>query len=199
MAAHDPARRRGALDPDRVRAARGAPAGLAGRQADGRVPASADFHRKLAEEPKNATLLVDALYEVTGRRLALAFAVGERSRGARRAEEPLGEDEILELVKETFDARELKEEETTDGHGHEQDARQVQQMQAEMAKAQEELANEIVEASAGGGMVTVKANGAGEITEIKIAPKAIDPDDPELLADMVHGGRERGDALGPGA
>jgi DNA-binding YbaB/EbfC family protein len=62
---------------------------------------------------------------------------------------------------------------------------QAQQMQAEMAKAQEELAAEIVEASAGGGMVTVKATGAGEITEIKIDPKAIDPDDPELLADMV--------------
>jgi hypothetical protein len=54
---------------------------------------------------------------------------------------------------------------------------QVQQLQAQMEKAQEELAHETVEASAGGGMVTV--------TEIKIAPEAIDPDDPELLADMV--------------
>ena len=63
---------------------------------------------------------------------------------------------------------------------------QMQQMQQEMAKAQEELANETVEATAGGGMVTVKANGALEITEIKIDPKAIDPDDPELLADLVR-------------
>ena len=63
--------------------------------------------------------------------------------------------------------------------------KQVQQMQAEMTKAREELANETVEASAGGGMVTVKATGGLEITEIKIAPEAIDPDDPELLADMV--------------
>ena len=62
---------------------------------------------------------------------------------------------------------------------------QVAQMQEQMAKAQEELANETVEASAGGGMVTVKATGALEITEIKIAPEAIDPDDPDLLADMV--------------
>lgn len=62
---------------------------------------------------------------------------------------------------------------------------QVQQMQEQMAKAQEELAGETVEASAGGGMVTVKASGALEITEIKIDPRAIDPDDPELLADMV--------------
>jgi nucleoid-associated protein EbfC len=62
---------------------------------------------------------------------------------------------------------------------------QVQQMQADMAKAQEELATETVEASAGGGMVTVVATGAGEIKQIRIAPEAIDPDDPEFLADTV--------------
>src|SRR5947207_5120254 len=62
---------------------------------------------------------------------------------------------------------------------------QAQQMQEQMAQAQEELANETVEASAGGGMVTVTATGALEIKEIKIAPEAIDPDDPDLLADMV--------------
>jgi len=62
---------------------------------------------------------------------------------------------------------------------------QAQQMQQEMTKAQAELANETVEASAGGGMVKVKANGALEILEIKISAEAIDPDDPELLADMV--------------
>ena len=62
---------------------------------------------------------------------------------------------------------------------------QAQQMQAQMAQAQEQLAHETVEASAGGGLVTVKATGAGEITEIKIDPKAIDPDDPEMLEDVV--------------
>jgi DNA-binding YbaB/EbfC family protein len=65
---------------------------------------------------------------------------------------------------------------------------QVQQMQQEMAKAQEELAHETVEASVGGGMVVVKASGAGDITDIKIAPEAIDPDDPEGLADLVLAG-----------
>jgi nucleoid-associated protein EbfC len=65
---------------------------------------------------------------------------------------------------------------------------QVQQMQAEMAKAQEELAKETVEASAGGGVVVVKATGAGEIVEIRIAPEAIDPEDPETLADLVLAG-----------
>jgi DNA-binding YbaB/EbfC family protein len=63
--------------------------------------------------------------------------------------------------------------------------KQVQEMQEQMARAQEELANETVEASAGGGMVRVKASGAGEITEIKIAPEAIDPEDPEMLEDLV--------------
>ena len=62
---------------------------------------------------------------------------------------------------------------------------QAQQMQEQMARVQDELANETVEASAGGGMVTVKATGAGEITEVTIDPKAIDPDDPELLQDLV--------------
>ena len=62
---------------------------------------------------------------------------------------------------------------------------QVQQMQAQMQQAQEDLKNEIVEATAGGGMVKVTATGAGEIKEIVIDPKAIDPDDPEMLADMV--------------
>jgi DNA-binding YbaB/EbfC family protein len=63
--------------------------------------------------------------------------------------------------------------------------KQVQQMQEQMAKAQAELEHETVEASAGGGMVTVKATGGLEIVEIRIDPKAIDPDDPELLGDMI--------------
>jgi DNA-binding YbaB/EbfC family protein len=63
--------------------------------------------------------------------------------------------------------------------------KQVQEMQAQMARAQEELASEVVEASAGGGMVRVKATGAGEVVEIKIAAEAIDSDDPEMLEDLV--------------
>ena len=62
---------------------------------------------------------------------------------------------------------------------------QAQQMQEQMAQAQEQLAHETVEATAGGGLVTVKATGTGEIVEIKIDPKAIDPDDPEMLEDVV--------------
>src|SRR3954467_5005454 len=63
--------------------------------------------------------------------------------------------------------------------------KQVQQMQADMMKAQEQLKNEVVEASAGGGMVTVKVSGDLEIREVRIDPEAVDPDDVELLQDMV--------------
>ena len=62
---------------------------------------------------------------------------------------------------------------------------QVGQMQDEMQKAQAELESETVETSAGGGMVTVLATGTGELMQITIDPKAIDPNDPEMLADMV--------------
>jgi DNA-binding YbaB/EbfC family protein len=62
---------------------------------------------------------------------------------------------------------------------------QAQQMQDQVEKAQEEIAHEIVEGTAGGGAVTVKATGAGKIIEIKIAKEAIDPDDPETLEDLV--------------
>jgi DNA-binding YbaB/EbfC family protein len=58
-------------------------------------------------------------------------------------------------------------------------------MQAEMAKAQEQLKNEIVEASAGGGMVKVTMTGDMQLREIKIDPEAIDPEDAEMLQDMV--------------
>src|SRR5919109_1684301 len=64
--------------------------------------------------------------------------------------------------------------------------KQVQQMQAEMAKAQEELKSATVEASAGGGMVTVKMSGELELLELKIDPEAVDPEDVELLQDMVQ-------------
>ena len=63
--------------------------------------------------------------------------------------------------------------------------KQAQQMQEQMARAQEEARTELAEASAGGGMVTVQANGAGELVAITIDPRAIDPDDPEMLGDLV--------------
>ena len=65
---------------------------------------------------------------------------------------------------------------------------QAAQMQEQMQRMQEEAANETAEASAGGGAVTVKANGVGEVLEIRIAKEAIDPDDPEAVADLVLAG-----------
>jgi DNA polymerase-3 subunit gamma/tau len=72
-------------------------------------PGAAAFHRQLAEEAKNVTLLVEALYEVTGRRLTVDFSVGEDAAEEEEAEEPAGEERILELMKQTFDAREVDE------------------------------------------------------------------------------------------
>jgi DNA polymerase-3 subunit gamma/tau len=72
-------------------------------------PSSAQFHLDLAREPKNATVLVDALYDVTGRRLGVAFALGEGGEDVPESEEPAGEERFLELLKETFDARERGE------------------------------------------------------------------------------------------
>ena len=62
---------------------------------------------------------------------------------------------------------------------------QVQKMQADMVAAQEQLKHEEVEASAGGGMVTVKVTGDLAVKSIVIDPQAIDPEDAELLQDMV--------------
>ena len=63
--------------------------------------------------------------------------------------------------------------------------KQVQQMQADMVEAQEKLKDETVESSAGGGMVKVKMSGDLRLLDLQIDPEAIDPEDPELLQDMV--------------
>lgn len=63
--------------------------------------------------------------------------------------------------------------------------RQVQQMQDEMLKAQEQLKHEVVEASAGGGMVTVRVGGDLVLREVRIDAAAVDPDDVEMLQDLV--------------
>ncbi len=64
--------------------------------------------------------------------------------------------------------------------------KQAQKMQSEMLEAQESLKDEVVEASAGGGMVKVKMGGDLTLREIVIDPEAIDPEDAEMLAEMVQ-------------
>lgn len=66
--------------------------------------------------------------------------------------------------------------------------KQAQQMQKKMGEMQAELATQEVEASVGGGKVTVVGNGAGEIVSIKIDPAVVDPDDVEMLEDLVLSG-----------
>jgi DNA polymerase-3 subunit gamma/tau len=85
------------------------PAALDGDTLTLEFPPAASFHRQTAEEPKNAALLGEALYEVTGRRLAVVFAEGvEATASADEPDRPATEDEIVELVKSTFDAREVE-------------------------------------------------------------------------------------------
>ncbi len=63
--------------------------------------------------------------------------------------------------------------------------KQMQKMQKDMAKAQEELAEKTIEGSAGGGMVTVVVNGQKEIIDVKIKEEVVDPEDIEMLQDLV--------------
>jgi DNA-binding YbaB/EbfC family protein len=63
--------------------------------------------------------------------------------------------------------------------------KQVKKMQEQMMKAQEELANKTVEGTAGGGVVTATANGHKKILNIAIKPEAVDPEDVEMLQDLV--------------
>ena len=63
--------------------------------------------------------------------------------------------------------------------------REAQKMQAEMMKVQEEAKKKTVEATAGGGMVTAVANGAGELVTLKIEKEVVDPEDVEMLQDLI--------------
>ena len=184
VAAHRPPRRPVALDPGRVAARRSAPGGARGRDADARVPRD----RRLppppgrgAEERHRHPRGALRGHRPPARRHARARRgrrVGDRrGRAADRGRPDL---DVQRHVRRPgsrgaqmskFDMNKLMQ--------------QAQQMQSQMQQAQEEAANEVVEASAGGGMVTVKATGGGEIVSIEIDPKAIDPDDPEMLSDLI--------------
>ncbi|WP_019244539.1 MULTISPECIES: YbaB/EbfC family nucleoid-associated protein [Bacillus] len=63
--------------------------------------------------------------------------------------------------------------------------KQMQKMQKKMAEAQEELGEKRIEGTAGGGMVSVTVSGHKEIVEVKIKPEVVDPDDIEMLEDLV--------------
>ena len=74
--------------------------------------------------------------------------------------------------------------------------KQAQKMQEQMARTQAELEEKTVEVQAGGGKVTVVANGAGDIVSIKIAKEVVDPEDVEILEDMILSGVQQAIAQG---
>jgi len=71
------------------------------------------------------------------------------------------------------------------GNQMQQMMKQAETMQKQMAQAKEELAETLIEASSGGGMVTVEMSGAYELLNLKVKPEAVDPDDVEMLEDLV--------------
>ncbi len=85
------------------------PAVLDGDALTVEFPAGADFHRRQVEEPKNVELLRDALYDVTGRRLQLTFAIGAGDGEPAEEEARLDEDALISMLKDTFDAREVED------------------------------------------------------------------------------------------
>ncbi|HEU5264280.1 MAG TPA: DNA polymerase III subunit gamma/tau, partial [Gaiellaceae bacterium] len=85
------------------------PTDLAGDTLTLEFPPSADFHRHQISEPQNIGLLEDALFEVTGRRLAVVLETGEGDADEQADESPLGEERLIEVLKERFDAHEIEE------------------------------------------------------------------------------------------
>ena len=82
------------------------PAELSGDTLTLEFPPSARFHLDNARDPKNANLLADALYDVTGRRLELVFELGEAREAEATEDEPAGEEEFVARFQQTFDTRE---------------------------------------------------------------------------------------------
>ncbi len=85
------------------------PAALEGETLTLEFPATADFHRRQAEESKNVTVIREVLYEVTGHRLGLTLALGDEVEPELDEDEQLTEDALISMFKDTFDAQEVEE------------------------------------------------------------------------------------------
>jgi DNA polymerase III subunit gamma/tau len=85
------------------------PAALEGETLTLEFPATAEFHRRQAEESKNVTVIREALYEVTGHRLGVTLALGEGIESEVDEDEQLTEDALISMFKDTFDAQEVEE------------------------------------------------------------------------------------------
>ena len=149
-------------------------------------PSDAAFVKKKAEAGRE--LIQGALRGLTGRSAGLAFELSDTAAGAGPDDAGGGRADRAPAhrVRRRGSLRRVGDLAMAKQPNLNQMMRQVQQMQAEMVKAQEELKNEVVEASAGGGMVTVKISGDLELKELRIDPEAVDPEDVELLQDMVQ-------------
>ena len=184
LAAHRPAGGAVPLDPGRVPARRSAPRRARGRDADARVPGD----RRL---PPPSGRGVEERHRDQGGALrghgppARRHARARRERRARDRRGRTADRGRIDLDVQGHVRRPGSRGEQMSKFDLNKMMQQAQQMQAQMQQVQEEAANEVVEASAGGGMVTVKATGGGEVVSIAIDPKAIDPDDPEMLSDLI--------------
>jgi len=85
------------------------PATLDGEMLTLEFPASADFHRRQAEEPKNVSVIREALYEVTGHRLGVTLALGEGEDAVEEEDDALTEEALICMMKDTFDATEVED------------------------------------------------------------------------------------------
>jgi DNA polymerase-3 subunit gamma/tau len=170
-------------------------------------PASATFNKKKAESSASVERMGEALTAIVGVHLRPVYEVTDGQ--MRRPRREAGGDERggvrgpgqgqfrCERGRSRQDPRE-RDRLMPQGPNLNQLLKQAQQMQADMAKAQEELKNETVEASAGGGMVKVTMTGDMQLREITISPDAIDPEDPSCSRTWSPR-RQRGAALRAGA
>ena len=163
------------------------------------VSLPSEFALRNAAQGDNAEVLAAAVEGVLGRRVTARFELAVRRRGPSRSARPLRPRRRPATALPTSPTRSVPrrpsstpsccptspKETTVANPQYNKMMKQVQEMQRKMAQAQEELAVETVEASAGGGIVTVVVTGSLEVKEVRINPDAVDPDDVEMLQDLV--------------
>ena len=172
--------------------------------------ATAQFLRKKAEDPANRAIVGEALRSLAPGRWRLSYELRDvPAARARTAPKSSPRTSSVRRFIEEFDAEEVPSDWLPDGQAAEQNPdamaagewgamakpprkgnmqqmmAQVQKMQRDMEVAQEELRQELVEASAGGGAVLVKISGDLQVGEVRIDPAALDPEDAEILGEMV--------------
>ena len=162
--------------------------------------ATASFLKKKAEDSAHRATVTEACASSPGGALrrALRAARGLPAPAAGGRDAPRSEDEWVARFKDELDAQELvgavetgakairnEHDAPAEGPNMQQMLQQVQKMQRDMEQAQEALKHETVEASAGGGMVKVQVSGDLQVKAVTIAPEAADPEDVEMLCDLV--------------